>query len=194
MSPAGPPQALVTLQLRTRSAAATLALAESLGQALRPGVAGGLVLALEGDLGAGKTLFVRGLARGLGLNPRVAVPSPTFVLAQHFDLPGGAELEHVDAYRLGGVAELEAAGLEDLCGLGRVTCVEWAGRVAEALPEDRIEVELSPCATDDSRPSPDAAASVNGPGEVRNLCLRALGPRSAALLAGWTVPSLGEGA
>ncbi len=194
MAQAGPPQALVTLRLRTHSPAATLALAESLGRVLRRGAARGVVLALEGDLGAGKTLFVRGLARGLGLDARVAVPSPTFVIAQCFGLPGGVELHHVDAYRLSGEVELEAAGLEDICGSGRVTCVEWAGRVARALPEDRIEVELSPCATDGPRPSPDARTSLGAPGEDRDLCLRGLGPQSAALLAGWSVPADASGA
>lgn len=185
----------MTLRLRTQSPGATLALAESLGRALRAGAARGVVLALEGDLGAGKTLFVRGLARGLGLNPRVAVPSPTFTIAQSFHLPDGVELQHVDAYRLSGETELEAAGLEDICGSGRVTCVEWAGRVARALPEDRIEVELSPCVTDgprtalDGTGSLDGGTSLGGPGESREVCLRALGPMSAALLAAWTVPS-----
>jgi len=194
MSQAVPPDAPTTLRLRTHSPAATLALAESLGRALLVGAGRGVVLALEGDLGAGKTLFVRGLARGLGLDPRVAVPSPTFTIAQSFHLPGGVELQHVDAYRLSGETELEAAGLEDICGSGRVTCVEWAGRVARSLPEDRIEVELSPCVTDGPSTALNGGTAWAGPGESRDVCLRALGPRSAALLRSWTVPASVVGA
>jgi len=186
MPQAKPPEALLTLRLTTGSPQETLEVAESLGRRLRASAAsGGVTLALEGDLGAGKTLFVRGLARGLGLDPRTAVVSPTFVLAQRFQLPGAITLHHVDAYRLGGESELEAAGLEDICGSGRVTCVEWAGRVAGALPKDRIEVELRPWASTGTSAWPEQGTS---PGEGRELTLSALGPASAALLSGWSPP------
>jgi tRNA threonylcarbamoyladenosine biosynthesis protein TsaE len=165
---------------RTTTAAPgeTEALAAALGRALQSG-GGGFVVALEGDLGAGKTVFVRGLARGLGLGPGQAVTSPTFTIAQSFALPGGLELHHVDAYRLRGPDDLELAGFEDACGNGKVTCVEWAGRVAGALPSDRLEVSLVPL------PVGPRGSSADGPGEGRAITVRALGPRSARVLHAW---------
>ena len=153
----------------------TLKIASDLGAQLRPVPPEGWVLALEGDLGAGKTLFVRGLARGLGLPPQVAVTSPTFTVAQRFDLPGGVELHHLDAFRLGGSQELEAAGWEDACGKGRVTCVEWAERVSDALPPDRLEVRLAP-------PPADRIDPTSRPGEARDIQFIAYGPRAGRLL------------
>jgi tRNA threonylcarbamoyladenosine biosynthesis protein TsaE len=176
------PRALRERCVTVSSPAGTQALAQSLGAHLRH-VRVPLLLALQGDLGAGKTHFVRGLARGLGLATGTAVPSPTFTIAQRFDLPDGRVLEHIDAYRLGGVSELEAAGLDELCGSGRVTCVEWAGRVAEALPADRLEIELTPC------PSPDDAAAPDLPPQGRHIRLRALGAQSAAVLDTWRLPA-----
>jgi tRNA threonylcarbamoyladenosine biosynthesis protein TsaE len=163
----------------------TAEIAAELGARMRPVAGAGWVVALEGDLGAGKTLFVRGLARGLGLPRTVPVTSPTFTVAQRFDLPGGVELHHLDAFRLSGVDELEAAGWEDACGKGRVTCVEWAERVAEALPRDRLEVRLAP-------PTPDRIRAEARPGEGRDITITAHGPRSAALLDAWNAPLRGE--
>lgn len=149
----------------------------ALGEHLRAFAAAGLTVALEGDLGAGKTTLVRALARGLGLAPRTPLPSPTFTIAQRVELPGGLELWHVDAYRLGGAHEFEAAGLEDMCGQGRITCVEWAGRVADALPPDRLEIHLIPTA------SPRAPTAPGEPPVGRRLRLRALGAQSRVALA-----------
>lgn len=166
----------------THAAEETARRAQALGERLRARAAEGWVVALEGDLGAGKTLFVRGLARGLGLPPETPVTSPTFTIAQRFDLQGGLELHHLDAYRLGGPADLEAAGWEDAWGEGRVTCVEWAGRVTGALPGDRLEVRLEPLV----EPGPLVASAGGGAGPEgdggRRITLRALGPRTAALL------------
>lgn len=157
----------------------TLRIAASLGARLRPVPPEGWVLALEGDLGAGKTVFVRGLARGLGLPASVPVTSPTFTVAQRFDLPDGLELHHLDAFRLRGVEELEAAGWEDACGKGRVTCVEWAERVSDALPPDRLEVRLAPPPADRTEPG-------FLPGEARDITVTAYGPRAADLLTAWS--------
>jgi tRNA threonylcarbamoyladenosine biosynthesis protein TsaE len=181
-SPARPPATLERVFF-----AEDLAQTEALGQAwgvhLAPWAAEGLALALEGDLGAGKTTLVRAIARGLGLAPRTPLPSPTFTLAQRVDLPGGIVLWHVDAYRLAGAAELEAAGLEEMCGPGRLTCVEWAARVSEALPPDRLEVELCP-STSPSAPGPSEA-----PPGGRTIRMRATGPRSADCLARFVGPA-----
>ncbi|TAJ12763.1 MAG: tRNA (adenosine(37)-N6)-threonylcarbamoyltransferase complex ATPase subunit type 1 TsaE [Planctomycetota bacterium] len=99
----------------------------------------GLVVALDGELGAGKTCFVRGFARGLDAHEPVT--SPTYAL-QHVYL-GRHELWHFDAWRAGqGAALLAELGPEEL-GRGSVVVVEWAARVRELLPAPRLEVELA---------------------------------------------------
>lgn len=113
----------------------TEALASALGAAVPPGT----VIALSGDLGAGKTCFVRGLARGLGLEDCVA--SPTYTLMQAYE-GGRLPLYHFDAWMEGREkAWLAEGGGAWLRGEG-VAVVEWAGRVAEWLPEPRIELAL----------------------------------------------------
>ncbi|TDW65827.1 tRNA (adenosine(37)-N6)-threonylcarbamoyltransferase complex ATPase subunit type 1 TsaE [Kribbella pratensis] len=113
------------------------AIAEQLAGQLRAGD----LLVLSGDLGAGKTTFTQGL--GVGLKVRGAVTSPTFVISRvHPSLSGGPALVHVDAYRLGGFAELDDldldASLEDA-----VTVVEWGHGIAEPLAQDRIEIVIT---------------------------------------------------
>lgn len=118
----------------SRSEAETAAAGESLARQLR----GGEVVLLFGDLGAGKTAFVRGLAHGLGIDPADVV-SPTFTLVQPHK--GRLTLQHVDLYRL---AEDEVAdlALDDLRGDDVVLAVEWAERWADA-PATAIAVKLS---------------------------------------------------
>ena len=126
-------------------------LGERLGGLL---VAGDLVV-LTGELGAGKTTFTQGLGAGLGV--RGQVTSPTFVIARvHPSLVGGPDLVHVDAYRLGGVEELDDLDL-DTSLEGAVTVVEWGAGMAEVLAEHRLDVEISRAvggepATDDHDP------------------------------------------
>jgi len=103
-------------------------------------LAAGDLVVLTGGLGAGKTTLTQGLAEGVGV--RGPITSPTFVIARvHPSLVGGPALVHVDAYRLGGFAELDDldldASLED-----SVTVVEWGHGLAEDLADDRIEVVL----------------------------------------------------
>lgn len=109
---------------------------EHLAERLRPG---DLVI-LTGDLGAGKTTLTQGIGTGLGV--RGAITSPTFVIARvHPSLSGGPELVHVDAYRLGGAAELDDLDLDtDLDEA--VTVVEWGEGLAESLSVDRLELSL----------------------------------------------------
>jgi tRNA threonylcarbamoyladenosine biosynthesis protein TsaE len=108
-----------------------------LGRVLR---AGDLVV-LTGDLGAGKTTLTQGIAEGLGV--RGPVTSPTFVIARvHPSLVGGPALVHVDAYRLGGLAELDDLDL-DTSLEDSVTIVEWGHGLAEGLSEDRLEITLA---------------------------------------------------
>jgi len=106
-------------------------------------VEGELVVALEGPLGAGKTVFVKGLAEGLGLQPE-RVASPTFVIASEYPVARGSveRLVHADLYRVGSEGELEAAGLREWLEPGTLLAVEWADRLPEALPADRLVVRF----------------------------------------------------
>lgn len=121
----------------SHSVADTERIAADLADRLR----GGQCVALHGDLGAGKTQFVRGLAAALGANPR-QVASPTFVLLHAYD-GGRLRVYHLDAYRVGGAEDFDGIGfaelLEDPAG---VVVVEWAERVAAALPPRRVDVTL----------------------------------------------------
>jgi tRNA threonylcarbamoyladenosine biosynthesis protein TsaE len=115
--------------------------ARALGRRLAGVLRAGDLLILAGDLGAGKTTFTQGL--GAGLQVRGDVTSPTFVISrEHPSLVGGPPLVHVDAYRLGGVAELDDLDL-DTSLEEAVTVVEWGSGVAEGLAEDRLEVTIT---------------------------------------------------
>jgi tRNA threonylcarbamoyladenosine biosynthesis protein TsaE len=119
----------------THDADETRALGERIGRTL----AAGACVALVGELGAGKTAFVQGLARGLGIFGRVASPSFTIV-TEHDD--GRVPLFHADFYRLERAAELDAIGFQDYFARGGVVVVEWADRFPEALPAERLEVRI----------------------------------------------------
>lgn len=99
----------------------------------------GLTIALHGTLGAGKTALVRELAESLGV-ARESVVSPTFVLCQEY--PGRIPIIHVDAYRLSGGNELLDLEPDALFAPTNVTIIEWAERVASALPADRLEITI----------------------------------------------------
>ncbi len=120
----------------TRSENETERLAAELGARLR----GGEVVLLEGELGTGKTVFVRGLARGLGVQVE-DVTSPTFVLLTSH--PGRLTLYHADLYRLRGDGDEQELGLEELPGPGGVLAVEWAERLASAPWPRRLRVKLT---------------------------------------------------
>ena len=128
----------MTRSFQTHSAAETRAFAARLGALLRAGD----TLCLVGDLGAGKTTFTQGLALGLGLPAEEPVNSPTFTLVSEH--PGGrVPLYHFDVYRL-----LDSSGLYDLAfdeylsGDG-VVVIEWADKITDALPPDRLDIALS---------------------------------------------------
>ena len=111
-----------------------------LGRSLAAQLRGGDLLVLSGELGAGKTTFTQGLGDGLGV--RGDVTSPTFVIARvHPSLVGGPPLVHVDAYRLGGIDELDDLDLDTSLD-DAVTVVEWGEGIAEGLAESRLEIRI----------------------------------------------------
>ncbi|SBW02962.1 Hydrolase, P-loop family [uncultured Eubacteriales bacterium] len=112
---------------------------EALGERLAERLVPGAVVAFTGDLGAGKTAFVRGLARGLGITERVT--SPTFTIVNEYE-GGRLPLFHFDMYRLGSSEELFDIGWEDYLCRGGICAVEWSEIVADALDPDCIRVDL----------------------------------------------------
>jgi tRNA threonylcarbamoyladenosine biosynthesis protein TsaE len=147
--------------LQSASPEETAALGERLGRVLE----GGDVVALVGDLGAGKTAFVQGLARGLEVtSARVASPSFTIV-NEH---AGRVPLFHIDLYRLDDPLELAEIGLGEYMARGGVTVVEWFDRFPDEQPPERLEVRLS----------------ITGP-TARRLDATAFGAAAAARLRHW---------
>ena len=111
---------------------------ENIGAAFAKDLKGGSVVAMYGDLGAGKTAFVRGMARGMGLDAHVS--SPTFTIVNEY--PGERELIHFDMYRLASADELFDIGWEDYLNRGAVCAVEWSENVREAFFGDEINVTI----------------------------------------------------
>ena len=128
----------------TNSPEETEALGADLAGRLEPGT----VIAFTGDLGAGKTAFVRGLARGLGVQERVT--SPTFTIVNEYE-GGRLPLFHFDMYRLGSADELFDIGWEDYLARGGVCAVEWSENVADALEEGCLRVDIRRGEDDDQR-------------------------------------------
>jgi tRNA threonylcarbamoyladenosine biosynthesis protein TsaE len=124
----------MTTSVVSDSPEATTAAGERLGARLGPGD----VVGLTGDLGAGKTCFVQGLVRGLGVT--TAATSPTFVLVNEYR--GRLPVHHVDAYRTQSLTELLDLGLEELLAGSGVTLVEWADRCEPLLPPRTIRVHI----------------------------------------------------
>jgi tRNA threonylcarbamoyladenosine biosynthesis protein TsaE len=134
-------------------------LGQTIGRVLR----GGETIALFGQLGAGKTALVRGIAQGLGASP-MTVTSPTFVVIHEYN-HGRLPLVHVDLYRIRTLSELESTGLTEYFSGESVTAIEWADNGLGALPQDRIEITLNHRAA-----------------RSRTIQLRATGPRSDDVL------------
>ena len=111
---------------------------EDIGASFARTLKGGTVVAMYGDLGAGKTAFVRGMARGMGLDCRVS--SPTFTIVNEY--LGERELIHFDMYRLSSADELFDIGWEDYLNRGAVCAVEWSENVADAIPPDAVRVAI----------------------------------------------------
>lgn len=122
------------LTITTTSADETTSLGERLGKQLKPGD----VIALFGDLGAGKTTLTKGIAAGLGLE--ADIHSPTFTLIhEHM---GAVALYHVDLYRLSHEQEVETLGLEEYIYSDGVTIIEWADKMKSMLPSQRLDITL----------------------------------------------------
>ena len=125
------------------SADETFALAESVGGLLHPGD----VVSLAGDLGTGKTVFARGVARALGVDEPIV--SPTFTIVREYE--GRVPVVHVDVYRIDTFQELHDLGFEEVFRDDAVTLVEWGDVIDRMLPSDRLDVHLTAGADDDER-------------------------------------------
>ncbi len=154
--------------------AATIRLGEDLAIALKPGD----TLALEGDLGAGKSTLARAFLRAWADDPELEVPSPTFTLIQTYELPRGA-VAHADLYRLGDVSELAELGLDDLSADG-ILLVEWPDRAEGTLPGRiaRIHLALEPG-------SERRIATLEAAGELAGRIRRTLEIRAFLKAAAW---------
>ena len=151
---------MTPLSWTTRRPAQTQALGRRLGAALRPGD----TLALCGDLGSGKTTFVQGLARELGV--RESVTSPTFILVREYR--GRMPIYHMDLFRLDRVEDLETIGYDECVAGQGVTLIEWAQKMRDQLPRDYVELGFA----------------VSGP-SARTITAIPHGPRATALVRQW---------
>ncbi len=128
---------------KTGSPAQTAALGEKLAQKLR----GGEVIAFEGGMGMGKTVFTAGVAKGLGVDKGVA--SPTFTIVREYE--GRLPIYHFDLYRITSFEDLYSCGFFDYLGGDGVVLIEWSENFAQYLPENAIRVAFSRGETDDER-------------------------------------------
>jgi tRNA threonylcarbamoyladenosine biosynthesis protein TsaE len=124
-----------TLEFTSRSPDQTRRLGMRLGALLQHGD----VICLTGDLGAGKTTFVQGVARGWGSPDPVS--SPTFILVNVYGRPDGERIYHLDAYRLDSAREAEDLDLDEMIGSGAML-VEWADRITDVLPRECLDIQL----------------------------------------------------
>jgi tRNA threonylcarbamoyladenosine biosynthesis protein TsaE len=159
------------IELRTGTPEDTRAVGEALAEFLRPRDA----VALTGELGAGKTTLVQGVARGLGVQEHVV--SPTFTLVREYR--GRLDIAHVDVYRLDHLQDVVDLGLEEIGDGDALLLVEWGDAIDALLPEDHLTVELT---------EPDEGA--------RRLVVSAAGAswadrweRVESALSGWSVPA-----
>jgi tRNA threonylcarbamoyladenosine biosynthesis protein TsaE len=157
------------LELTSRSAAQTRRLGQGLGELLLPGD----IVLLEGEFGAGKTVFAQGVARGLGVMEYVT--SPSFTLVNEHQGRGGLTVYHIDLYRLEDPQEVVDLGLLDVLGGEGVCLVEWAGRVRDLAGEEYLLTEFG-------------VLGVN----KRRLRFSAEGPRHVALLSQYAAREAGS--
>lgn len=119
----------------TKSAQETVALGRNFGARLKPGD----IVALWGDLGAGKTTFTRGLAQSLGIPPSIPITSPTFTIVNEYQ--GIVKLYHIDLYRIRGSEDIESIALREILYGHGISVIEWPDRLGnDELPENRWDV------------------------------------------------------
>lgn len=154
----------------------------ALGERVAGVLGAGDVIVLNGELGAGKTTLTQGV--GAGLTVRGDITSPTFVIARiHPSLAAGPDLVHVDAYRLGGIAELDDLDL-DMSLDDAVTVVEWGGGIADGLADSRLEITI-----ERATGAPDSG-EVDEALDPRVVWLRPIGPRWRHV--DWSTVAVGE--
>jgi tRNA threonylcarbamoyladenosine biosynthesis protein TsaE len=154
----------LTLTLESDGPETTQVIGRAMGAAIRQGD----VIALVGPLGAGKTMLVKGIAAGAGVNEPRRVTSPTFIIVNEYE--GRVRLFHIDAYRLRGASDIEALGFDEFLEQGAVV-VEWADRVEGALPAELLTIMIEP-----------------GGAVLRRLHLNGVGERARELIRSVTPP------
>ena len=125
------------VEIISESAQQTFAIGFSIGKK----AAEGDTLALSGELGAGKTCFTGGLARGLGVGEDYIITSPTFTLINEY--PGRCTLYHFDVYRLNKIGDLDDLGFDEYISGKGVVAIEWAEKIAEALPANAVSINFT---------------------------------------------------
>ena len=125
------------VEIESESAEQTFAMGFAVGQQAGEGD----VFALSGELGAGKTCFTGGLARGLGVGEDYTITSPTFTLVNEY--PGRLRLYHFDVYRLNAIGELDDLGYDEYVSGKGVVAIEWAEKIAGALPPDTVSIHFT---------------------------------------------------
>jgi tRNA threonylcarbamoyladenosine biosynthesis protein TsaE len=127
----------MSLQVMSRNSVDTEMLGEQVGRLLEAGD----IVCLYGELGSGKTVLTKGMARGLGVTPERAVRSPSFVFMHRYQ--GRVPVYHADLYRLDGPTDLEDIGLREFLGGDGVAVIEWADKLGASLPAERLEITIA---------------------------------------------------
>jgi tRNA threonylcarbamoyladenosine biosynthesis protein TsaE len=123
--------------VQTKSSSETIRLGKRIGGLLRPGD----VVALVGELGAGKTQFIKGLAEGVGVGKPTYISSPSFTLINEY--PGRVSLYHVDLFRLEREKDAEELGLEDYFQGDGITAIEWADKIPSLFPKEMLLIHIA---------------------------------------------------
>jgi len=134
-----------------------------LGAFLGKYLTNGSIIALSGELGSGKTCLTQGIARGLEVPEDLYVTSPSYTLANEY--PGRLRLFHVDLYRIENIVELDEIGLDEIMGCDGVAVIEWAEKMIEVLPKERLSISIS--VVDH---------------QIRNLCFKGYGQSAVDLI------------
>jgi tRNA threonylcarbamoyladenosine biosynthesis protein TsaE len=125
------------LRIVSQSTVDTQTLGEQLGRLLDAGD----IVCLSGELGSGKTVLSKGIAKGLGVSHERAVRSPSFMLIHHYQ--GRVPVYHADLYRLDGATDVADIGLRELLGGDGVAVIEWADKLDASLPSERLDITLA---------------------------------------------------